>query len=78
MEVSFTILGNPIGKERHRTSVLPNGKIHTYNSEKNTSYERLTLFLEMKMMKSLNQLLNSRYLTSFVKQTRTISIVALS
>ena len=40
MEVSFTILGNPIGKERHRTSVLPNGKIHTYNSKKNTNYER--------------------------------------
>ena len=40
-EITFVVNGDPIGKMRHRSMVLPNGMIHNYNSKKNTSYEKL-------------------------------------
>lgn len=39
--VSFIVYGEPIGKMRHRSMVLPNGMIHNYNDRKNTNYEKL-------------------------------------
>lgn len=41
MEVTFIIQGKPIGKHRHRSTVLPNGMIHNYNDKTNTNYEKL-------------------------------------
>lgn len=41
MKVTFTIQGKPIGKHRHRSTVLPNGIIHNYNDKTNTNYEKL-------------------------------------
>lgn len=40
-KVSFVINGQPVGKDRHRSMVLPNGMIHNYNTKKNTDYENL-------------------------------------
>lgn len=40
-EIKFVVNGDPIGKHRHRSMVLPNGMIHNYNSKKNTEYEKL-------------------------------------
>lgn len=40
-EITFEISGVPIGKVRHRSTVMPNGMIHNYNTKKNTNYERL-------------------------------------
>lgn len=40
-EITFVVNGDPIGKMRHRSTVLPNGMIHNYNSKKNTNYENL-------------------------------------
>lgn len=40
-EITFVVNGDPIGKIRHRSTILPNGMIHNYNSKKNTDYEKL-------------------------------------
>lgn len=40
-EATFVVTGEPIGKMRHRSMVLPNGMIHNYNANKNTKYERM-------------------------------------
>ncbi len=40
-DITFVVNGDPIGKHRHRSMVLPNGTIHNYNSKKNTDYEKL-------------------------------------
>lgn len=40
-EITFIVNGDPIGKHRHRSMVLPNGMIHNYNSTTNTRYEKL-------------------------------------
>ena len=39
--VTFVIAGQPMGKARHRSMVLPNGMIHNYNSKANQDYEKL-------------------------------------
>ena len=38
-KVDFVVYGEPVGKVRHRSMVLPNGMIHNYNTKKNTDYE---------------------------------------
>lgn len=40
MNTRFIINAEPTGKARHRSMIL-NGRIHTYNTRKNTSYEKL-------------------------------------
>lgn len=46
----FTILGQPVGKTRHRSMVL-NGKIHNYNTKANKNYEDLVRYEYQRQLK---------------------------